>query len=115
MAVRIVYLTSERGRAYVAEFIDGIRNAKEQAALIADIAMLAEAGPVLPFPLTTAIASFVGLRELRTRFGNAQYRIIYLVQRGDVVLLHAFKKTASSQTRREYATAAERARRIRNG
>jgi hypothetical protein len=113
VAHRIVYFTASSGKAHVREFIDSLRSVKEQAALMADIAMLAEAGPMLPFPLTSAIKSFPGLRELRSRFGSAQFRVLYTVTPGGViVLLHAFKKTAATQTRREYNTAAQRARRI---
>jgi len=50
------------------DFIDRLTNLKERAALLADISILAEHGPILPFPLSSAISSQKGLRELRTRF-----------------------------------------------
>jgi phage-related protein len=95
------------------EFVDGLASVKHRAAILADIDLLATEGPVLPFPLTSAIATHRGLRELRTRFGGAQFRIIYTLLDGDVVVLHAFQKTSTAQLQHEYEVAAERARSIR--
>jgi hypothetical protein len=97
----------------VLEFLNGIKDRKERAAMFADLAMLEEEGPVLPFPLSSGIVSFKGLRELRTRVRGSQYRIVYLIDGSEVVLLHAFKKTATNQTRREYQLAADRARSLK--
>ena len=97
----------------VKDFLDDIRDRKHLAALLADLTLLAEEGPVLPFPLSSAIVSFPGLRELRTRHAGAQYRVIYTVRDGMAVLLHAFIKTATSQTRREYTLAATRTRGVK--
>ena len=95
------------------DFLDVVRDRKHLAALLADLSLLGEEGPVLPFPLSSAIVSFPGLRELRTRHAGTQYRIVYTVIDGVVILLHAFVKTASSQTRREYTLAATRARGVK--
>jgi phage-related protein len=109
----VTYYIAGGGRVPVRDFLDEIRDRKQLAALLADISLLSEEGPVLPFPLSSGIVSFTGLRELRTRHAGAQYRVVYTVRDGVVVLLHAFKKTASSQSRREYAVAASRARGIK--
>lgn len=108
----IFYYRSASGSAPVLEFVDALPGVKERAALLADISLLGDEGPVLPFPWTSALRAHEGLRELRSRFGSAQYRVVYLVRRGDVVLLHAFKKTSSAQLQREYRLAAERSRRM---
>jgi hypothetical protein len=100
------------GRMPVREFIDGVKDKKELAQILADISLLGDEGPVLPFPLTSALSSFPGIRELRTRAGGSQYRVLYVISKGEVVLLHAFRKTATSQVRREYEVAADRARRM---
>lgn len=97
----------------VKEFLDGIRDRKHLAAILADMTLLADEGPFLPFPLSTGLVSYPGLRELRTRFGGAQYRIVYAVVDGVAIALHAFRKTSSSQVRREYGVAAERARSLK--
>ncbi len=79
----------------VKDFLDDIRDRKHLAALLADLSVLADEGPVLPFPLTSSITAYPGLRELRTRHGGEQYRIIYTIVGDRVVALHAFKKTAT--------------------
>lgn len=81
--------------------------------MLADLTLLRDEGPVLPFPHSSAIVSFRGLRELRTRFGNAQLRVLYCIDGGDAILLHAFTKGAAQQVRREHELAAERARRLK--
>jgi Uncharacterized protein conserved in bacteria len=86
---------------------------KERAAVLADLSLLADEGPILPFPWTSSIKSHPGLRELRTRFGGSQYRVIYTMRRGEAVLLHMFRKTSSAQIQREYQVAADRARSVR--
>lgn len=97
----------------VRDFLDGVHDRKHLAALLADLSLLADEGPLLPFPLSSAIVSFPGLRELRTRYGGARYRIVYTVDSGVAVALHAFKKTTTSQLRREYSLAADRARSLK--
>jgi hypothetical protein len=93
----------------VREFIDEL-SLKERAAVIADITLLRNEGPVLPFPWTSDIRAYRGLRELRTRFGGSQLRVIYTINSGKVVLLHAFRKSSSSRLSNELATASRRMR-----
>lgn len=112
VACRVVYYRHPSGRVPVRDFIDALA-VKQQAAVMADLSLLGDEGPVLPFPLTSAIATYKGLRELRTRHGGSQFRLIYMISHGDVVVLHGFQKTSSSQIQKEYALAAERARRIK--
>ena len=113
MPCNVLYYRSASGRSPIVEFIDGITMVKERAALLADISLLADEGPILPFPWTSALRSYPGLRELRTRFGGAQYRVIYIIRRGEAIVVHAFKKSSSAQVQREYRIAAERARTLK--
>src|SRR5450756_2350299 len=113
MACRVIYYRQPSGRVPMIEFLDDLTSVKHRAAILADIDLLASEGPILPFPLTSAIAAHRGLRELRTRFAGAQFRMIYTIVDGDPVVLHAFQKTSSAQLSREYAVAAERARSVR--
>jgi hypothetical protein len=110
---RVIYYQTPNGRMPVRDFLDTIRDRKHLAALLADLSLLADEGPILPFPLSSGIVAFSGLRELRTRFGGAQYRVVYTIESGVAIALHAFKKTAGSQTRREYSLAADRARSLK--
>ena len=110
MPCRAIYYALPSGRMPVQEFLDAIKDLKGRAAIVADLALLEEEGPVLPFPLTSAILAHRGIRELRTRARGAQYRVLYTIDGGEVVLLHAFRKTASTQSRREYKLAADRLR-----
>jgi len=95
------------------DFLDALRDVKVRAALLADISILADEGPILPFPLTSAVQSHKGLRELRTRHGGTQIRTLYAVVNGDAVVLNAFRKTSATQVRREYSLAADRLRSYR--
>lgn len=113
MTCHVVYFKQPSGRVPVLEFIDDLSSVKQQAAILADLSLLADEGPILPFPLTSAIATNKRLRELRTRHGGAQFRLIYTILRGDVIVLHAFQKTSPTQVQREYSVAAERARSIK--
>jgi phage-related protein len=108
-----MYFRQPSGREPVREFLDRIDSKKELAQVLADLTLLRDEGPILPFPHSSSLVSFPGLRELRTRHGNSQFRIVYCVDKGDVILLHAFAKRATSQTRREFELAAERARRLK--
>ena len=55
------------------------------------IRLLEEQGPTLPFPYSSQIRG--KLRELRTRFGNKHFRVLYFGAPGRVfVLLHALSK-----------------------
>src|SRR6266498_1032569 len=107
---QVLYFQLPSGRVPVREFLDDVRDRKHLAAILADLTLLADEGPILPFPLTSGVTAFPGLRELRTRFGGAQYRIVYVMAKGTAVAIHAFKKTATTQTRREYELASARAR-----
>ena len=113
MPCRAVYYRLPGGRLPVREFLDSLRDVKQRAAIAADLALLEEEGPVLPFPWTSAITSYRGLTELRTRVGGAQFRILYTIAGDEVVLLHAFQKTASTQSKHEYQLATDRARSVR--
>jgi phage-related protein len=46
------------------------------------------------FPITSQIEG--GLRELRVRFANTRYRLLYQRSRNLVVLLHAFEKNTGA-------------------
>jgi phage-related protein len=100
------------GSAPVLEFINGISTLSERAALLADLELLQDHGPALPFPWTAAIRSHRNLRELRTRIGQTQYRVLYGVFDERVLLIHAFRKEAQSSVRLEYSVAAERLLRL---
>lgn len=113
MPCRVIYYRQLSGRVPMIEFLDGLPSLRHRAAVLADVSLLADEGPILPFPLTSAIAAHRGLRELRTRIGGAQYRVIYTIHNGDALVLHAFHKTSPSQLKREYALATQRARSIR--
>ena len=110
MPCQVIYVRLPNGHIPALEFIDSLANKKVQAALLADLSLLASEGPFLPFPLTSGIATHSGLRELRTRFAGTQIRTIYTVNAGRALVLHIFTKTASAQVRREYAVAASRLR-----
>ena len=58
------------------------------------------------FPITSQIED--ELRELRVRFANNRYRILYQRSQNLVVLLHAFEKSTGAVPRAEITTAMQR-------
>lgn len=82
MPSRLLYFRQPSGREPVRDFLDDIGNKKELAQVLADLTLLRDEGPILPFPHSSSIVSFPGLRELRTRHGNSQFRVITAWTRG---------------------------------
>lgn len=62
--------------------------------------------PPPPFPASSQIKG--ELRELRVRFANLRYRVIYQRSANLVLLLHAFEKTTGAVPPSEIATAEQR-------
>jgi phage-related protein len=88
-----VYYRDDHGSEPVREFTDGLspkRAAKIDAYIEEHLSGQAQDSPPPDFPITSQIEE--GLRELRVRFANTRYRVLY--QRSDdlIVLLHAFEK-----------------------
>ena len=88
-----VYYRDSRGAEPVDEFIEAL--APKRAAKIDEFVeeylngQLPEAPP-RAFPITSQIEG--ELRELRVRFANTRYRILYQRSENLVVLLHALEK-----------------------
>ena len=64
------------------------------------------AAPPTPFPAGSQIKG--ELRELRVRFANLRYRVIYQRSANLIVLLHAFEKTTGAAPISEIETAERR-------
>ncbi len=64
------------------------------------------AAPPAPFPASSQIKG--ELRELRVRFANLRYRVIYQRSGNLIVLLHAFEKTTGATPLSEIETAEQR-------
>jgi phage-related protein len=64
------------------------------------------AAPPAPFPASSQIKG--ELRELRIRFANLRYRVIYRRSANLIVLLHAFEKTTGATPLSEIETAERR-------
>jgi phage-related protein len=62
--------------------------------------------PPPPFPVTSQIEG--GLRELRVRFANTRYRILYQRSENLVVLLHAIEKDTGAVPRSDIELARQR-------
>lgn len=80
-----------------------------QAKINQRVRMLAELGPNLPFPYSSQVEG--RLRELRAKFGNAQYRLLYYGDRNRAfILLHAFLEKTEEIPEQEKALAFKRMR-----
>lgn len=95
-----VYYRDKRGTEPVDEFIEALP--AKRAAKIDDYVeeYLNGRPPQAPppeFPITSQIEG--ELRELRVRFGNTRYRILYQRSENLVVLLHAIEKNTGAVPR----------------
>lgn len=92
-----IYYRDKKGREPVDEFIDALP--AKRAAKIDDYVdehlngRLADAPPP-EFPVSSQIEG--ELRELRVRFANTRYRILYQRSGNLIVLLHAFEKNTGA-------------------
>jgi phage-related protein len=106
---KAIYYRDKRGDEPVNRFIDGLPT--KRAAKIDDYVeehlngRLPEAPPP-EYPITSQIEG--ELRELRVRFANTRYRILYQRSGNLIVLLHAFEKDTGAVPAAEKATATRR-------
>jgi phage-related protein len=83
---------------------------------LADALARLDAGLMLTMPLSRPMPTIGrGVHELRLKDRSGQYRIAYaLVQRGTVLVLHAFKKTTQATPRRNIELARTRLKEVRS-
>ena len=82
---------------------------------LADALAKLDAGLTLAMPLSRPMPSIGhGVHELRLKDRSGQYRVIYaLVVRGNVHVLHAFKKTSRATPRRNLELAQKRLKELK--
>jgi phage-related protein len=104
-----VYYRTERGSEPVAEFIETLPKKHAVKIHTAIEEHLNDRASEAPPPLFPASSQIKGeLRELRVRFANLRYRVIYQRSANLIVLLHAFEKTTGSVPPPEIETAERR-------
>jgi phage-related protein len=97
-----VYYRDIDGREPVNDWLDGLLATKPEAVAKIDDSVEEYLNgrradhPPPEFPITSQIEG--GLRELRVRFANARYRLLYQRSGNLVVLLHAFEKNTGAVT-----------------
>jgi phage-related protein len=106
---KAIYYRDKRGAEPVGRFIDGLP--AKRAAKIDDYVEEHLNGrppdaPPPEFPITSQIEG--ELRELRVRFANTRYRILYQRSGNLIVLLHAFEKDTGAVPAAEKETAKRR-------
>lgn len=92
-----IFYRDRHGIEPVAQFIDALppkRAAKIDAFVDEHLNGQPLDAPPPEFPLTSQIEG--ELRELRIRFGNTRYRILYQRSGALIVLLHAFEKNTGA-------------------
>jgi phage-related protein len=104
-----VYYRDPRGGEPVDDFIQALPS--KRAAKIDDFVEEYLNGqppeaPPPPFPITSQIDG--ELRELRVRFGNTRYRILYQRSENLVVLLHALEKDTEAVSQADIELAKQR-------
>lgn len=109
MPTQAVFYRDERGREPVREFLrtqltpKAWRHVENQ---IDEMNGLRDSDPPLPFPMTSQIEG--SLRELRCHSGNALLRILYRRSGNLLVLLHVFRKSSKTVSRRDIDLAQKR-------
>jgi len=104
-----VYYRDKRGDEPVNEFIEALpvkRAAKVDAYIEEHLNGRVPDAPPPEFPVSSQIEG--ELRELRTRFANTRYRILYQRSGNLIVLLHAFEKNTGAVPAAEKALAKKR-------
>lgn len=104
-----VYYRDARGAEPVDEFIQALpskRAAKIDGFVQEHLNGQPPEAPPPPFPVTSQIEG--ELRELRVRFANTRYRILYQRSENLVVLLHALEKDTEAIPRADIELAKQR-------
>jgi phage-related protein len=104
-----VYYRDSRGAEPVDEFIQTLpprRAAKIDDFVEAHLNGRPPQDPPAPFPVSSQIDG--ELRELRVRFANTRYRILYQRSENLVVLLHAIEKDTGAVPRSDVELARQR-------
>jgi len=104
-----IYYRDKRGVEPVDRFIDGLST--KRAAKVDDYVdeYLNDRPPTAPPPEHPITSQIEGeLRELRVRFANTRYRILYQRSGNLIVLLHAFEKDTGAVPSTEKALAKRR-------
>jgi phage-related protein len=104
-----IYYRDKRGVEPVDRFIEALpvkRAAKIDAHIDEHLNGQAPDAPPPEFPISSQIEG--GLRELRIRFANTRYRILYQRSGNLIVLLHAFEKNTGAIPAPEKAFAKRR-------
>lgn len=100
------FYKDEAGKEPVKDFLLS-HEPKKRGKLLQIIQVLSEFGPNLPFPYSSQVEEKI--RELRTHYGKALYRILYYRNsKGVFVLLHAFEKKTKKIPEKEKRTARDR-------
>jgi phage-related protein len=104
-----IYYRDKRGIEPVGRFIDGLpakRAAKIDDYIVEHLNGRPPEAPPPDYPITSQIEG--ELREMRVRFANTRYRILYQRSGNLIVLLHAFAKDTGTVPAGEKATAKRR-------
>jgi len=104
-----VYYRDGRGAEPVGQFIEALpakRAAKIDDYIEEYLNGQAASAPPPEFPVSSQIEG--ELRELRIRFANTRYRILYQRSESLIVLLHAFEKNTGAVPTSEMALAKRR-------
>lgn len=93
------FYRNAQGEEPVRIFLNSL-DSKARAKVLQTVAILAEFGPLVPFPYSSHVQG--KLRELRAHYGKTLYRVLYFHDhQGTFILLHAFAKSTAKIPMRE--------------
>jgi phage-related protein len=103
---QIEFYEREEGGCPVQDFLNAL-DKPPRAKVLALVRLLAEQGPTLPFPYSSQVRGKI--RELRTRHGRENLRVLYFGSAiREWVLLHGFTKRTPQTSERDIRIAEAR-------
>lgn len=109
--LRVIFYRSARGREPVREWLRSLD--KTSRRVIAEDIKTVQIGWPLGMPLARPMGG--GLWDIRSRVRSRQFRTVFSVEDGLMVLLHGFAKKSRAIPRREIDLCRRRAREMKSG
>jgi phage-related protein len=100
-----VFFRSETGNEPVREWLRGDISAEARKTIGADIRTVQATWPIGK-PLVDSLGD--GLREIRSTHEKVEFRVIFIVDQGVMVLLHGYKKKSQKTKKADIDVARER-------
>ena len=110
--LRVVFFRTDRGNDPVRDWLEGLGE-RDEMIIDTDITVVAENWPsVLGTTLVKKLRGEEGLWEIRSRISDGKRiaRVLFIVEAGEIILLHGFVKKSQRTPRKDLRIARRRNR-----